>query len=76
MAVIATIFAHLLLAWAMAASARAAASAAPSADGPLPPPAARAKLERMRYGLQQLLPQAAVHWQRVRACDVSLPQLS
>ena len=26
-------------------------------------------------GLQQLLLQAAVHWQRVRACDLALPQL-
>jgi hypothetical protein len=29
----------------------------------------------MRYGLQWLLPQAAVHWQRVRAVDAVLPGL-
>jgi alkylation response protein AidB-like acyl-CoA dehydrogenase len=59
---------HTLLAWAFAASARAAATHADT-------PWARAKTERMRYGLQWLLPQAAVHWQRVRACAITLPML-
>ncbi len=52
--------AHLLLAWAFAASARAAREE-PDAEW------ACAKTERMRYGLQWLLPEAQTHWQQVGA---------
>lgn len=61
--------AHTLLAWALAASARAAADEPDAAW-------ARAKTERMRYGLQWLLPAAAPHWQRVRAQRWALPALA
>jgi alkylation response protein AidB-like acyl-CoA dehydrogenase len=59
---------HTLLAWAFAASARAAL------DMP-DRPWAEGKTERMRYGVQWVLPQAAVHWQRVRALDAVLPSV-
>ncbi len=59
--------AHALLAWAFAASARAAGDEADTAW-------AQAKTERMRYGLQWVLPQAAVHWQAVTARERALPQ--
>ena len=60
--------AHTLLAWAFAASARAALTS--------PMPRGRAaKTERMRYGVQWLLPQAAVHWQRVHEQRLALPAL-
>lgn len=59
---------HTLLAWAFAASARAALGLADRAW-------AQGKTARMRYGVQWLLPQAAVHWQRVRALDAALPQV-
>ena len=68
-------FAHLLLAWAFAASARAAAAQAAQSAAQSVGPFLPAKLERMRHGAQQLLPQAAVHWQRVRACAQALPML-
>ena len=59
--------AHLLLAWAWAARARALASE-PSV------PTGETHLARLRYAVQVLLPQAAVHWQRVRwACGGTLP---
>ena len=61
--------AHTLLAWAFAASARAALAEPDRAW-------AAAKTGRMRYGLQWILPQAAVHWQRVRAADAALPPAS
>ena len=61
-------FSHTLLAWAFAASARAA-RAEPDAEW------ARAKTERMRYGAQWLLPQAAVHWQRVAEQAACLPMV-
>jgi alkylation response protein AidB-like acyl-CoA dehydrogenase len=48
--------AHALMAWALAASARACLDGPNSAW-------AEAKLQRMRYGLQWVLPQAQVHWQ-------------
>jgi hypothetical protein len=57
---------HLLLAWALAASARAAL-----ADPDLA--WAAAKTERMRYGLQWIVPQAGVHWQRVQSVLPALP---
>jgi len=61
--------AHLLLAWAYAASARAAAAlpASPFAEG---------KRRHLDYGLRHVLPQAAVHWQRARACGEPLPTLA
>lgn len=59
---------HTMLAWAWGASARAALGVADRSW-------ADAKTARMRYGLQWLLPQAAVHWQRVRAVDAVLPRL-
>jgi alkylation response protein AidB-like acyl-CoA dehydrogenase len=60
---------HTLLAWAFAASARAAADHQDIAF-------ANAKTQCMRYGLQWLLPQAATRWQRVQAQGAALPQLS
>jgi hypothetical protein len=57
---------HTLLAWALAASARAALQ---SRDRPF----AAAKTQRMNYGRQWLLPQAAVHWARVRDPALALP---
>jgi alkylation response protein AidB-like acyl-CoA dehydrogenase len=62
-------FGHLLLAWAFAASARAAQGEA-DADW------AAAKTGRMRYGVQWLLPGAAAHWQRARLRDAALPALA
>ena len=59
---------HTLLAWAFAASARAA-------QGLADRPWAEAKTARMRYGVQWLLPQAGAHWQRVRALDAALPRV-
>jgi len=59
---------HTMLAWAWAASARAALGV-PDRRW------AEAKTARMRYGLQWLLPQAAVHWQRVSAAGSVLPHL-
>jgi hypothetical protein len=58
--------AHALLAWAFAASARAARQEPDTAW-------AQAKTERMRYGLQWLLPQGLLHWQRVVSRDLALP---
>ncbi len=60
--------AHTLLAWAWAASARAAQQESDTAW-------AQAKTARMRYGLQWLLPQATVHWQRVMTPGLALPAL-
>jgi alkylation response protein AidB-like acyl-CoA dehydrogenase len=60
--------AHTLLAWAFAASARAAVDEADAAW-------AQAKIARMRYGVQWLLPQAAVHWQRVQVPRMALPEV-
>lgn len=57
-----------LMAWAFAASARAAAGHADAAF-------AQRKLRHMRYGVQWLLPQAAVHWQRVGDAALDLPAL-
>lgn len=59
---------HTLLAWAFAASARAALGLADRRW-------AEAKTARMRYGVQWLLPQAGAHWQRVRALDAALPRV-
>ncbi|MFZ4649212.1 MAG: acyl-CoA dehydrogenase C-terminal domain-containing protein, partial [Rubrivivax sp.] len=60
--------AHAFLAWGFAASARAAA-AHPARDW------AQAKTARMRYGVQWVLPQAAVHWARARDPSLALPQV-
>lgn len=59
-----------MMGWAFAASARAAVGCADKRF-------AQAKLARMRYGLQWLMPQAAVHWTRVRegVSGWSLPEL-
>ena len=59
-------FSLTALGWAFAASARAAGGH-PDASF------AAAKLDRMRYGLQWLMPQANVHWSRVRAGAAGLP---
>ena len=59
---------HTLLAWAWAASARAAQGLADRTW-------ADAKIASMRYGMQWLLPQAAVHWQRVRSTEAVLPRV-
>lgn len=58
--------AHLLLAWAFAASARAARDEPDAAW-------AAAKTARMRYGCDWILPQAAVHWHRVGLRGAGLP---
>ena len=60
----------LLEAWAFAASARAATRVR-GAD----PAWADARLLRMRYGLQWLLPGVLSHWERLRGADLALPQL-
>ncbi|MEZ5631912.1 MAG: acyl-CoA dehydrogenase family protein [Burkholderiaceae bacterium] len=62
-------FAHALLAWAFAASVRAAAECEDAAW-------AMTKTERMRFGLQWLLPEADTHWSRVMAQRHALPPLS
>ena len=61
--------AHALLAWAFAASARAALAGDDAAWS-------QATTARMRYGVQWLLPQAATHWQRVMAQEAALPALA
>ena len=60
--------AHLLLAWALAASARAAQGEPDSAW-------AQARLQRLQHGLHALLPDAAPHWHRVHAVAQALPQV-
>jgi hypothetical protein len=61
--------AHALLAWAFAASARATAECTDTAW-------AMKKTERMRFGLQWVLPEADAHWLRVLAQRHALPALS
>ena len=56
-------FGHLLLAWAWAASARAAATADDAFSA--------RRLEIARHGIDAVLPQAEVHW--ARAGQVALP---
>jgi alkylation response protein AidB-like acyl-CoA dehydrogenase len=61
---------HTLLAWAFAASLRAARGTPDSQW-------AQGKSERMTYGLQWVVPQAEVHWARVGAvATLALPALS
>ena len=60
---------HSLLAWAFCASARAAL------DHP-DAPWAEAKAARMRYGMQWVVPQGAVHWGRVGSAALGLPSVS
>ncbi len=61
---------HTLLAWAYAAGARAAVGHPDAAWS-------QGKTARMRYGLQWIVPQAAVHWQRVAAAGaLPLPAVS
>ena len=61
---------HTLLAWAFAASLRGALDAPDAAW-------VRRKSERMTYGLQWVVPQAAVHWGRVGAvATLALPPVS
>ncbi len=62
-------FGWLMLAWAWAASARAAANEPDAAW-------AEAKIQRMRYGVQHLLPDAAAAWQRARAVSAALPRIT
>ena len=60
---------HTLLAWAFAASLRAARGTPDSQW-------AQGKSQRMTYGLQWVVPQAEVHWGRVRgAATLALPAL-
>jgi alkylation response protein AidB-like acyl-CoA dehydrogenase len=61
-------FAYALMAWALAASARAATNESDQAW-------AGGKRARMLYGLQWLLPQAKVHWQRASSLDNALPMV-
>ncbi|MFM8346034.1 MAG: acyl-CoA dehydrogenase family protein [Betaproteobacteria bacterium] len=56
-------YAHLCQAWAWTASARACAQLLAQTPEDAQ---ARARLERMRYGVQWLLPQAQVHWQALQ----------
>ena len=58
--------AHTFLAWAFAASARAALGHPDAAW-------AQGKTARMRYGVQWVLPQAQVHWARAGDLSLSLP---
>jgi hypothetical protein len=58
--------AHAFLAWAFAASARAALGHPDAAW-------AQAKAARMRYGVQWVLPQAQVHWARAGDAGLVLP---
>ena len=58
--------AHAFLAWAFAASARAALGHPDAAW-------ARAKTARMRHGVQWVLPQAQVHWARAGDAGLLLP---
>ena len=60
----------LLNAWAFTASARAALRVR-SHDAAW----ADAKLARMRYGVEWLLPQAALHWDRISGRALALPEL-
>lgn len=62
---------HALLAWAYAASARAAAE-----EAEVDPGWAHAKTARMRYGVQWVLPQATVHWQRAMDAGLGLPEVA
>ena len=62
---------HTFLAWAFAASARAAQT-----SQILSPQVAAAKTATHRYGLQWVLPQAQVHWARASASDLDLPALT
>jgi hypothetical protein len=66
---------HVLLAWAWARIARhaAAAQAAGTACGQRP---AADWLDAARHGIGWLLPQAQVHWARVRQRDAALPFLT
>ena len=59
---------HLMLAWAWAASARAAAGEPGGAF-------AAAKQARMRHGLHAVLPDSLGHWTRARAVAAPLPAL-
>ncbi len=61
--------AYAATAWALAASARASL-------GEDDDTWAAAKQERMRYGLQWVLPQAQVHWQRAAAVQLPLPTIT
>ena len=64
---------QVLMAWAWARIARTAYQPA-SSDSPLADAAWRAgKLERARFGVDWLLPQAAVYWQRVAGRTAALP---
>jgi hypothetical protein len=58
--------AHAFLAWAFAASARAALDHPDAAW-------AQEKTARMRYGVQWVLPQARVHWTRAGDPSLALP---
>ncbi len=64
---------HVLMAWAWARLARCALdpSCVPAAGGR----SAAQWLQAARFGLQWLLPQARVHWQRVGQRDAALPFL-
>jgi len=61
--------AHTLLAWAFAASARAALHEPDHAWS-------RRKIERMRYGVQWILPSASGHWRRAGTQGLALPELA
>jgi alkylation response protein AidB-like acyl-CoA dehydrogenase len=64
----------VLMAWAWARTARAiVAPAGVVPDGTADPQWRAAKLARARFGLEWLLPQGDLHWQRVHRREASLP---
>ncbi|MFM2185597.1 MAG: hypothetical protein RIR43_169 [Pseudomonadota bacterium] len=70
--------AHLTMAWAFAASARALGQVRDQGDAESSPWSgawAKARLERCHYGMEWLLPQASVHWAALRG-GRALPALS
>ena len=64
--------AHLMLAWAFVAGARAACEV--RREDPSASAWAQAKLDRMRYGVEWVLPQAQVHWAALQATR-ALPEV-
>ncbi|OYV01862.1 MAG: hypothetical protein CFE45_02975, partial [Burkholderiales bacterium PBB5] len=64
---------HALMAWAWA---RIALAAHDPAQAPVAGRPAADWLASARFGLQWLLPQAQVHWQRVGQRDAALPWLA
>ena len=67
---------HTLLAWAWARIARVSLDPAPTPAAPVPGARSVAQwLAPARFGIEWLLPQAQVHWQRARCREAALPFL-